>query len=187
MYKVDKETRKANKKLVKKYLWLLPRNRWTGKVVDDYNYEYTELDDMPIGWRIAFGDNFVRDLDVAYKKLPRKARKYFRIMQIKEKWGELRVYLSGYNDDIDEVISKYTKLSRTTCISTGEPTKYALKGWITPLSSAKLIEKYGQGKFKDEPIYDPSKQTVEEYMEELIKAGFIFDVTKEYDEEEDDE
>lgn len=39
----------ANKKLIKEYPFLLPRNRWTGEVCSDYNYEYTELDAMPEG------------------------------------------------------------------------------------------------------------------------------------------
>ena len=31
--------KKKNKMLIQKYPWILPRNRWNGKVPSDYNYE----------------------------------------------------------------------------------------------------------------------------------------------------
>ena len=37
--------------LIKKYPWLQCRNVWNGKKL---GYDFTWLDDMPIGWRIAF-------------------------------------------------------------------------------------------------------------------------------------
>lgn len=43
-----------NRHLVKKYPWILPRNVWTGKVPDDYDYSYTEWE-LPTGWHKAFG------------------------------------------------------------------------------------------------------------------------------------
>lgn len=49
-------SKEYNKQLVEKYPFLLPRNRWTGKVQEDYDYSYTELDGMPDGWRKAFGE-----------------------------------------------------------------------------------------------------------------------------------
>ena len=45
-----------NKKLIKKYPWLIPRNRWTDKIPNDYDYSWTELDSMEDGWRKAFGE-----------------------------------------------------------------------------------------------------------------------------------
>ena len=94
---------------------------------------YTELDSMDKGWREAFGMNFCKDLRKAlirtggYKLLFR-----FRILQIKEKYGRLEVYCIGYNDEIDKVISKYSKLSEKTCIRCGKPATWISKGWISP-------------------------------------------------------
>ena len=45
-----------NKSLIKKYPWLIPRSRRTGKVINNYDYTWTELDAMPKGWREAFGE-----------------------------------------------------------------------------------------------------------------------------------
>lgn len=184
MSKTDDKTIKTNKALVEKYPWLLPRNRWTGEVVEDYNYEYTELDALPTTWREVFGEDLVRDLDEAFKKLPPKTYNNIRVLQIKEKWGGLRVYLSGYNDDISKVINHYAAISERTCFFTGQPTMYRTTGYILPISAEAAIDKYGQGQYNDEPIYDPTKQTVEEYLNELVEKGFI---TKINNTEEDEE
>ena len=94
---------------------------------------YTELDSMDKGWKDAFGMNFCKDLRKAlirtggYKLLFR-----FRILQIKEKYGRLEVYCIGYNDEINKVISKYSKLSEKTCIRCGKPATWISKGWISP-------------------------------------------------------
>lgn len=94
---------------------------------------YTELDSMDKGWKDAFGMNFCKDLRKelirtgGYKLLFR-----FRILQIKEKYGRLEVYCIGYNDEINKVISKYSKLSEKTCIRCGKPATWISKGWISP-------------------------------------------------------
>ena len=48
--------KESNQKLIERFPFLIPRNRWTGKVPEDYDYSYTELDSMPDGWRKAFGE-----------------------------------------------------------------------------------------------------------------------------------
>ena len=40
---------KENKKLIEEFPFLLPKNRFTGEVISDYDYEFTELDSMPSG------------------------------------------------------------------------------------------------------------------------------------------
>lgn len=78
--------------LIKKYPFLLCRNRWNGKPLED-KYSFTELDDMPLGWRKSFGRKLcqdIKDLFVisGYKDFIEK----YRIVQIKEKYGQLRWY-----------------------------------------------------------------------------------------------
>lgn len=98
-----------------------------------FSTDHTELDLMDKGWKDAFGMNFCKDLRKAliktggYKLLFR-----FRILQIKEKYGRLEVYCIGYNDEINKVISKYSKLSEKTCIRCGKPATWISKGWISP-------------------------------------------------------
>ena len=36
--------KESNQKLIERFPFLMPRNRWTGEVPEDYDYSYTELD-----------------------------------------------------------------------------------------------------------------------------------------------
>lgn len=121
-----------NKELIEKYPWLLPRNRWTGEVVENYDYSFTELDDMPDGWRIAFGEQFCADIQHELDKLKLEAAADFRVLQIKEKFGQLRFYTNWVTEGIDEVIRRYENLSEHTCIGCGVPATKISTGWISP-------------------------------------------------------
>ena len=88
----------TNKELLDKYPWLTPSNRFSGKLITDcagpdgetgywpgapdehpdYNYEYTELDNMPKGWRAAFGMDMCEELNDEILTWPEEAQKDFR-------------------------------------------------------------------------------------------------------------
>lgn len=211
-----------NRELIRKYPWLEPHNDWSGKKISvcagpdgeegfwpgdpklhpEYNYEYTVLDDMPEGWRIAFGDLMCEEIDHELRRFDYEDK--YEITEIKEKYGSLRWYDNGtpyklsekpakefeihrsdvlkrdwdsdkyalrdlwsdhyispfdnnvdmtqeeidkYNKDaihhyalyeiIDEcrvqnIIDKYTELSRNICINCGKPAEWMSKGWISP-------------------------------------------------------
>lgn len=145
-----------NKLLVKEYPFLLPRNRFTDKVPTDYNYTYTELDDMPEGWRIAFGEKLCAELKEA---LGEKNINNYRITQIKEKYGTLRWYdkantKAGYN-----VLHKYESLSAVTCIECGKPATKITRGWVSP---------YCDEHFPVESMTDPS------YYYQVIDGKIIY-------------
>lgn len=129
-----------NKELCEKYPFLLPHNRWTDEISKNFDYSYTELDSMPDGWRKAFGLQMCEELKQALLKINKVEE--FRIVQIKEKFGELRFYTNWTTDDIEAIINKYTKLSRKTCIICGKPATVITTGWISPFcnSCVKLIE-----------------------------------------------
>ena len=94
---------------------------------------YTELDALDTGWRKAFGMYICKDLkrallaDGGWKRL-----KMYRIDQIKEKFGELCWYDHGGNEETDNIIAKYTYISRHTCITCGKSADYVTKGWVEP-------------------------------------------------------
>ncbi len=126
------EQKEANKELVERYPFLLPHNRWTDKVDDDYDYSYTELEAMPEGWRKAFGFEMLEEIRVILLKADYLDK--YRIVQIKEKFGDLRWYDDGAPDSIfeelEKAISKYSAMSLLYCIYCGKPTKYRTRGWI---------------------------------------------------------
>ena len=137
-----------NKALCEEFPFLIPSNRWSGiKITEaqnggywpgspddipNYDYTYTELDDMPTGWRLAFGLDMCREIKEELIKFDYLDK--YRITQIKEKYGSLRWYCGGYPRDskIDEIISKYERLSYYTCIGCGKPAKWVSIGWISP-------------------------------------------------------
>ena len=95
--------------------------------------QYTELDNMPIGWRNAFGLQMCQEIKDALLKVGgRKLLKAYRIMDIKEKYGTLRWYDAGAPKEVYDIIHKYEELSFRTCIECGKPAKYITQGWISP-------------------------------------------------------
>lgn len=115
---------------------------------------FTELDAMPTGWRKAFGENIckeIRDSLLTTYKIKEQPKTLFekircsykglkllfsyRIMQIKEKYGQLRWYDSRSTDNIFEIIEKYTEISEKTCIVCGERATYLSLDWICPFCS----------------------------------------------------
>jgi len=160
--KEEKETIKANKKLIKEFPFLLPKNRFTNQVSYDYDYTFTELDDMPDGWRKVFGIEMCERI----KKCLIKAdylNKY-RIGQIKEKYGTLRWYDMGVPTSISEeyynIINYYEDKSMLVCLDCGKPTKYVTKGWIEYICEEHLKKalektpdlKYGELTWSNIPV-----------------------------------
>lgn len=106
---------------------------WIYKYIIDNIFilpSYTKLDDMPKGWRKAFGIQMCKDIK---SQLIKENYLYkYRILQIKEKFGTLRWYDARCSKDIFNIINKYEDLSYNTCICCGKPAKYISKGWISP-------------------------------------------------------
>ena len=123
-----------NKNLVLKYPWLLPRNRFSDLAPKDYDFSYTEIDELPDGWRIAFGDSICEEIQRVLEKYD--AVNKFRVIQIKEKYGSLRWYHGGLSrevaKEVEEIISKYEDISARTCIDCGKPATKISLDWICP-------------------------------------------------------
>lgn len=80
------------------------------------------LYELPEGWIKSFGSNLVIDIVNFYVSIPRERQKYFIILQIKEKYGELRIYHTCHLEDIDNfdwIIKKYEEIAKQTCIHCG--------------------------------------------------------------------
>ena len=126
------KTARTNRKLCRRFPFLIPWNRFTGEYVYPYDHSFTELDCMPDGWRKAFGIQMceeIRDALIEDGDLYR-----WRIVQIKEKYGSLRFYYNGCRagSRIPEIVSKYEKLSERTCIVCGNPATRITMGWVSP-------------------------------------------------------
>lgn len=138
--------RQRNRQLCERFPFLIPSNRWSGKriteasdggywpgspeTIPEYDYEFTELDDMPSGWRTAFGETLCSELKEELEK--HGALDRYRIVQIKEKYGQLRWYDNGNTETGYKIINKYTELSERTCICCGKPATRITTWWISP-------------------------------------------------------
>ena len=114
-----------------KYKWLQVKNVWTGELIDDVSWE----EEIPDGWYKAFGKEMIEELNYLLEKY-NFVDKYM-IVQIKEKFGELRWYDNGVPlemaEEYNEWLKKYEWLSYKTCINCGKPATHMTKGWINPL------------------------------------------------------
>lgn len=123
-----------NRYLIYKYPWLMPNDIDE----DSYDYEFTFLDDMPKGWKKAFGLKLCEEIQ---KILDNNITSKLHLIQVKEKFGGLRFYYTVEDKtekeidttfDIENIIDKYEKLSYKTCINCGKPATKISLGWISP-------------------------------------------------------
>ena len=130
-----KEIREYNKALIAKYPWLEIKDY---NDFDPYNedkpnrYDWTWLDDMPEGWRIAFSEQMCDEIQKELERV--NFVDEYRIVQVKEKFGGLRWYTGGVpiNSKLDDIARKYEYLSEEICVECGRPATYRTTGWICP-------------------------------------------------------
>ena len=116
-----------------KYPFLIPRYDWSGKIIEDYDYTSTYLDDIPVGWKIAFGEMMCEEIKQELVRC--NYLDEFRIIQAKEKFGGLRIYTNGEPIDckVQQIIDKYSTLSENICVICGKPdVPITNNGWISP-------------------------------------------------------
>lgn len=97
-----------------------------------YSLSYTWFDEIPYGWRKAFGKQLLKEIKKAGKPFIKQGKKWNDILsweQIKEKYGTLRLYASAI-DEIQDILSKYEAMSEGYCVCCGKPARYMTKGWV---------------------------------------------------------
>ena len=154
-----------NKKLVKRYPWIAPVD-WFGNRVKEYSF--TMYDDIPIGWKRAFGKIMLEE----YRKVLIRHHylKDFQWVQVKEKFGTLRLYSNGAPEDVLALESKYDYISGFFCISCGRMNSPILTdGWIEPLCE----ECYNKRIAKERQWYEKN------YKENIFKYTPYKDLAKE--------
>lgn len=144
------DKKETNKKLIEKYPFLLPINVWTGKEVEGYDYSYNILEaSIPKGWWKNFGLLWCQDfLEVCQKEKVDPKKIY--IMQAKEKYGQLRVYLSGYPQGWQDHEFAWEYISEHTCIGCGDfPVLMRDDGWVSPYCDKCFAKAHPNEKTRD--------------------------------------
>jgi hypothetical protein len=122
--------------LAKRYPWIITTEDLSW---NEGKYRNTIMDDIPSGWRKAFGLQLIADIDQYLKK---HNIKDYVVYQVKEKWGELRWYDNCCSAEMyKDIIHKYEVKSRDLCIHCGKASTRFTKGWITPVCD-KCTKKY---------------------------------------------
>ena len=174
--------RTANRELCRRYPFLIPRY-WSGKLAWDVKWDgrkekayfRTLAENFPSGWWKAFGLDLCEELR---QDLIKCNYLYdFRMLEIKEKWGELRIYTCGLPEGSDtwDIIDDYSALSRNICISCGKPDVCMINmaGWIQPI----CFDCYYKQKKKVNNCYRRKKLTDEE-IKELYQQSTVSDDSK---------
>lgn len=120
--------------LINKYPWLMPRDYETDEPLKDFGYTWHNLYDMGRGWWRAFGEMLCEEIQTELARCDCVEK--LRIGQVKEKYGELRIYTYGTpnNCNVSEIIEKYTVLSKNICYFCGKPdVPIVCDGWIIPI------------------------------------------------------
>lgn len=148
-----KKLKQYNIRLCERYPFLIPRNRFTDKVVKHYDFTWTELDDMVPGWKKAFGlimCEEIRDVLIESGYLYE-----YRISQIKEKYAQLRWYDFGAPEGVHNIIRKYEYISQFICQYCGKLDAPTLtKGWLEVIckdcyDKRKKIVRYEMENYED--------------------------------------
>ena len=129
------------------------------------------LFDLEDGWRKAFGDDLCKELDAAIKE--DKCEDTFEFVQIKEKFGALRLYAWGYGKKVGEVLAKYEELSKYICGHCGQPATRISKGWIYPFCDP-CVDKVHQKSVPIEEFYGMTTQEIADEIEN-IKTNFRYE------------
>ena len=126
--------------LINKYPFLIPKywnkDTMSYEVRKDYDYTWTELDEMPDGWRKAFGEMMCEEIKEELVRC--NCLDEYMIAQIKEKFGQLRWYDNGtpIGCNVSQIIDKYSVLSENICLICGKPDvpmTGTLPSYISPL------------------------------------------------------
>lgn len=116
-----------NKKLIEEYPFLQPRNVWTDKISEDYDYSYVlGVDDIPKGWERLF---LQMCKDLKKQLIKDNYLDKFRFTQIKEKYNTLRLYNNGCSEKAHRILDKYEYMSRYICTICGNIAEYETQNY----------------------------------------------------------
>lgn len=146
---LNEELLNDDKALVERYPFLQ---------IGERTYETEELgtwlDDLHPGWKKAFGLQLCEELRDAL--IDADLLKSYKLLDVKEKYGELRWYDAGGNDETDRIIHKYETISYHTCVICGRTAEVQTTGWIEPYCKKCAKSEWRQREFMTEklPFYN---------------------------------
>lgn len=105
------------------------------KLIEDFPLLYQELP-----WGFECNDGWYTLIYEASAKLEAEIQKYIKLypndkliphcVQLKQKFGTLRIYMAYHLDEFDSIIKEAERLSGKTCELCGKPGELQNRGWI---------------------------------------------------------
>ena len=158
MKRNKKNKKQIIRKLLNKYRWLRVYDR-NGHYYRDVAWLYN---DYPKGWAKALLPLMIQDIHKELCYTGDVGR--FRILDCKEKYGEMRCDHNGQcSYKVDEIIMKYAYLSHYTCTICGRSGMMVNSGWIIPMCKS-CFDKRGYKKPYEE-MTDP-----DDYFEPVFEV-----------------
>lgn len=162
----------TNREILKKYPYLHDPGHYSyATKADD-----TWVDNVPIGWR----KRFFQLCDFINQKLEEvNGWEHFHVLQVKEKFGALRMYTAisdGLPKDVVDAILKEIQVCETEtseiCMMCGAPAKYLSKGWVDPYCEGcakeyfdSVIDHFSRDNPKFEDSFEPIRKEAEDASE----------------------
>lgn len=112
--------------LVTKYPFLR-RRAVNGSIDAEAKYPLMCLE-IPYGWYPLFYQ-MCNDIKAVLEKEGAGALEDFYFIQVKEKYNQLRCYHTG-SKEVDEIVDKYSYLSRYVCTQCGKPATFETSGYF---------------------------------------------------------
>jgi hypothetical protein len=136
---------------------------------------------MPIGWQTCFGMQMAKELKQAL--IEADYLDTYEILQVKEKYGQLRWYDAGAPKKANDIINKYCFISEHVCIQCGSThaTQMDLWGWISPICEdcfnrmKKSRAAEGYGKDIEWPVENAPYEIPDYYTEQRRSSDGSFE------------
>jgi hypothetical protein len=161
------------KQLIEKYPYLIPRTMYNGEVHPDYDYNHIVGEwDLPKGWF----ELFLQCCEDIYKPLEDAGcLDSFRFLQVKEKFGQMRLYHCDASEEACDIISKYEFLSEQVCCVCGKHAVATTRGWICPYCDEHIKTYTDRGEIVDsleiETDYHRVRYSGDETQESVIDCS----------------
>lgn len=144
------------KKYMKKYgKWVCSRG-WSGEISTPVMF--TAVDYMPKGWWRCFGDMMFTEMSDAIKKAGAFNDLNYYPTEIKEKYGSLRIYMSYYIPEVEEIIDKYSYISENCCIFCGKPDTAITSDYWIVCECEECYKKYSNSKREYAETHDTNPE-----------------------------
>ena len=121
--------------LIEQFPWLNPREDWSNDYIEFDGEEdvWTELDDLPEGWKEGFLEDMLTEIDEVLNEYD--CVEDYRVLSASSFGGILKWQHAGFVDeareDLNRIVKMYKKIANETCMECGRYGKsYSVSGDI---------------------------------------------------------